>query len=113
MQSADDASEIIERLVRHSVRCNLIARAEEGCRQWFTAPGELYYPLASIRMQFASQALFFYNALLPYPYIETRLRLWVGEQEVGHYRLLTRLDGQVDGDYLVIDPPSADLDRVL
>jgi hypothetical protein len=54
-------------------------------------------------MEFASQARYFRNALLPYPYIETRLRLLVGEHEVGHYRLVTLSDGRDDDDYLVFE----------
>lgn len=96
--------DVVEQLMAHAAGQDLAARALEGCRRWLaTTPEEWPYALSDIRMEFASQALYFRNALLPYPYIETRLRLLVGEHEVGHYRLVTLSDGRDDDDYLVFE----------
>ena len=63
------------------------------------------YPLATIRFERQSQMFAFYNPQLPYPYIVTTLGLFVGTRAIGDYRLITRLDGTVDDDYLVFDEP--------
>jgi len=95
-------------LRQHAMQQALFECAEEGCRRWFLNElDEMPYPLAAIRFERASQALSFYNAALPYPYITTTLRLFVDEREVGDYRLITLLDGTVDDDYLVFDGPAA------
>ncbi len=95
-------------LSQHAAQQELFTRAEESCRQWFrNEPDEKPYPLAAIRFERKSQAFAFYNAQLPYPYIITTLRLFVGTREVGDYRLITRLDGTVDDDYLIFDKPTS------
>jgi hypothetical protein len=96
--------DVVAQLTAHAVGQDLAARAMEGCRRWLaTTPEEWPYALSDIRMEFASQALYFRNVLLPYPYIETRLRLFVDEDEVGHYRLITLPDGREEDDYLVFE----------
>ena len=58
-------------------------------------------------------ALAFDHGVLSYPFVETRLGLYVsdpfgvyfrgGLRPVGHYRLITLLDGTADDDYFVLD----------
>jgi len=55
-------------------------------------------------MKFRSHSLCFENSLLSYPYFATSLDLYVNEEEVGEYRLIVFLDGQVDDDYLIFYP---------
>jgi hypothetical protein len=99
--------DIIARLTEHATGHDLVARAMNGCRNWFLQePGSLPYALSDVRIEFASQALYFSSALLSYPYIDTRLRLFVSEREIGYYRLITLLDGTDDDDYLVFEQPN-------
>ncbi len=99
-------SDVVALLDHYATQQALFAHAEESCRRWFlNEPDEMAYPLTAIRFERQSQALCFHNRHLPYPYITTTLRLFVGTREIGDYRLITRLDGTVDDDYLVFDKP--------
>lgn len=67
-----------------------------------------------IHLQFDSQALVFSSSRLSYPYIDTRIGLYVrtdrryyheGKCPIGYYRLITLLDGTIEDDYLVVEVP--------
>lgn len=69
---------------------------------------------ADVQAVFERCALVFTHGILSHPFVETRFGLYVADSEavwfrglrpVGHYRLITRLDGTVEDDYLVLDPP--------
>ena len=97
---------------------NLRRRAEESCREWLRSSaeegdlGEL--SLSDIQVVFERCALVFDHGVLVYPFVETRLGLYVpdpsgvcfrGLRPIGHYRLITLLDGTADDDYFVLDEP--------
>lgn len=95
---------------------DLRQRAEASCRQWLRLSangGDLGgLSLADIQMVFERCALVFDHGILSYPFVETRLGLYVadptgmyfrGLRPVGHYRLITLLDGTADDDYFVLD----------
>ena len=97
---------------RHDLR----QRAEASCRQWLhsaQAEGDLdRSSLADIQLIFERCALVFDHGSLSYPFVETRLGLYVadptevyfrGLRPVGNYRLITRLDGTTDDDYFVLN----------
>ena len=86
---------------------DLERRAREICARWWDAESDLPYALAALRLGECSQSLTFRNELLGYPSIRTSLRLYAGDREVGHYALITRLEGGVDDDFLVFDPQPA------
>jgi len=93
---------LIDRLRQLAAEQDLIERARAGCAEWFrNGPEDLPYALGDVRLEFASHTLCFRNAVVSYPYVETRLALFVGDREVGAYRLITRLDGTAADDYLV------------
>ena len=101
---ADSLHNLAAQLADHVERHDLLARAIAGCRGWFAnGPAEMPYRLADIRLDFDLHRFCFSNAQLPYPYIDTRLRLFVAEREVGNYRLITLPDGRVADDYLVFE----------
>lgn len=64
-----------------------------------------------VRTVFERCALVFAHGQLNYAFVETRLGLRVDEpartldglKPIGHYRLITRLDGTIEDDYLVLD----------
>ncbi|WP_145241100.1 hypothetical protein [Urbifossiella limnaea] len=65
-----------------------------------------------VQAVFERSALVFDHGELSHPFVETRLGLYVpdpaggwfrGLRPVGHYRLITRLDGTDEDDYLVLD----------
>ncbi|AWM35966.1 hypothetical protein C1280_02365 [Gemmata obscuriglobus] len=65
-------------------------------------------------MVFERCALVFEHGILNYPFVETRLGLYVpdpsavyfqGRRSIGHYRLITLLDGTTDDDYFILDDP--------
>jgi hypothetical protein len=95
---------------------NLRQRAEASCQQWLRSSaqegdlGEL--SLAEIQVVFERCALVFDHGILNYPFVETQLGLYVadptgvyfrGLRPVGHYCLITLLDGTADDDYFVLD----------
>jgi|GEM_PF-4256664 len=70
------------------------------------------WKLEDIQLRFARHALIFEHHTLPYPFIETRIVLYIydpasyhdnHERPIGDYRLITLLDGTIDDDYLVLD----------
>lgn len=73
--------------------------------------GEL--PVNDVQIVFERTALVFEHGILNYPFVETQFGLYVpgssvwfqGLRPIGHYRFITRVDGTVDDDYLVLDKP--------
>ncbi len=95
---------------------DLRRRAEATCRQWLrvsAAEGDLgVLSPADIQVVFERCSLVFDHGILSYPFLETRLGLYVadpsglcfrGLRPVGHYRLITLLDGTEDDDYFVLE----------
>jgi hypothetical protein len=112
-----DTSEGVVAALRNLAQAQgLRRRAEETCREWLRTAaeegdlGEL--ALEKIELHFERCALVFDHGILSYPFVETRLGLYVpdpngvyfrGLRPIGHYRLITGLDGVVDDDYFVLD----------
>jgi hypothetical protein len=100
---------IVVTLVEFARDHDLIARAKHGCAVYLEnsandgdlPPGS---ESSDLRMEFRSHSLTFESSLLGYPYIATLLNLYVGDKEVGWYKLIVCLDGRVDDDYLVFYP---------
>lgn len=95
---------------------DLRRRAIEGCREWLRSSAEegglRGWSTAEIELHFDRCAFVFDHAILAYPFIETKIGLSVsdpsglhfrGLKSVGHYRLITRLDGTEEDDYFVLD----------
>lgn len=96
---------------------DLRRRAEASCRECLRsadAEGDLAgLAPADLQVVFERAALVFDHGILSHPFVETRLGLYVADPDagwsrelrpVGHYRLITRLDGTDEDDYLVLDP---------
>jgi hypothetical protein len=115
--SVDDSysSELVSAAATWAAQYNLRARAFDGCSKWLLDGdnGLDGWTAEDIQPEFASCSLIFEHQLLGYPFMETRLNLFVGadhtKQSIGHYPVVTRLDGTDDDDYFVIDvhKPSA------
>jgi hypothetical protein len=97
---------------------DLRRRAEESCRVWLRSAfeaGDLGgLSPEGVEIVFERCALVFDHGILSYSFVETRLGLYVrdtagadfrGLRPIGHYRLITRLDGTADDDYFVLDEP--------
>jgi hypothetical protein len=95
---------------------DLRRRAEENCRKWLRTAAEEgdlgSRTVEEIRLVFERCALVFDHGVLSYPFVETRLGLYLddpggvrfrGLRPIGHYRLITLLDGTDDDDYFVLD----------
>ena len=95
---------------------DLRRQAEASCRQCLRSSaeeGELGgLSLADVQVLFERCALVFDHGVLSYPFVETRLGLYVpdptgvyfrGLRPIGHYRLITLLDGTAVDDYFVLD----------
>ncbi|MEQ1934907.1 MAG: hypothetical protein ABL962_13690 [Fimbriimonadaceae bacterium] len=91
-------------------------RAEEACRVWLRSAaaedGLRGWTLGDIEPRFDRCMLVFDHSVLDYPFFEMRFGLYVSDpggnrfrdlRPVGHYRLITRLDGTPDDDYFVLD----------
>jgi hypothetical protein len=95
---------------------DLRRRAEETCRKWLQTAAEEgdlgSRTVEEVRVVFERCALVFDHGVLSYPFLETRLGLYLddpdgawfrGLRPIGHYRLVTLLDGKDDDDYFVLD----------
>ena len=102
---------------------NLSERAMEGCKESIRncqSEGQSCingWTLAEIEPHFASCSLVFAHGLLNHPFVDTKLQLGVRDQSgsyrlIGHYRLITLLDGSDDDDYFVIDSPPIHSEQV-
>lgn len=70
------------------------------------------WPIDQIQLHFERHAFIFSHARLSYPYVDTRIGLYVADvsgfylhnlRPIGHYRLIMLLSGEVGDDYLVIE----------
>jgi hypothetical protein len=75
------------------------------------------YSIDEIQLHFEKMSLVYKHGILDYPSIDTQIGLYVDApagiyfrdiDRIGHYRLITTLDGKVDDDYLVIDKIASD-----
>ena len=94
--------------------------AEEGCRTSMkncANDGDLEgWSPDEIEIRFERCALVFDHGIWSYPFVETKLGLYVrdpagylhdGLFPIGHYRLITLLDGTVIDDYFVLEKDKA------
>jgi hypothetical protein len=100
---------IVDQLAMFAREQDLVARAKEGCSKFLHSAAEedglpRNLNFSDVRAAFCSHSLTFESSLLPYPFVSTRLDLYAGEDEVGWYKLIVRLDGQAEDDYLVFHP---------
>lgn len=122
-------SDIVAELLVAAASQRLRERAEEGCCDALARcaiedadVGEV--PLAGfdrveILVEFGRHALVFKHGTLSYPFVETRIGLFVAAKApgfyfrdlvpIGCYRLITHLDGEVDDDYLEFTETKAHL----
>lgn len=105
----ENVSDIVDRLVEFAREQNLVARTLESCSLFLhNEAKENGLPRklnpASVEMKFRSHSLTFRNNLLSHPYISTQLDLYVGDEEVGWYKLIVGLNGQAEDDYLMFHP---------
>jgi hypothetical protein len=66
------------------------------------------WAIEEIELHFDRCLAVFSSALLNYPFLDTQIGLYVKDESgalrpIGRYRLITRLDGDIIDDYLVID----------
>ena len=104
----DELTDAANRLTQHARAYQLAERARDGCALLLrNEEGENGLPggmrARDVEVRFRSHALYFENSLPGYPYISTLLDLIAGGEEVGYYKLISDLDGQVVDDYLVFD----------
>lgn len=104
-----DLDQIVVPLAEFARRQELLARALEGCARFLEteAKGKRLprrLDPAKVRMNFRSHALTFESSLLDFPYVTTQLDLSVGNEEIGWYKRLVRLNGEEEDDYLVFYP---------
>ena len=111
------SQETVAALLALAASQDLRARAEAGCRESIRstlADGDDLrgWSVEEIEMHFQRSSLTFDHGILNYPYIDTRLGLYVrdlsgvhflGLRPIGSYRLITLLDGTDDDDYFVLD----------
>ena len=102
----DELAETVNRLTRHARAYQLAERAGDGCALFLrNAEREGGLPegikAGEVEARFRSHALYFGDSESGYPHISTRLDLVAGGEEVGHYELISDLDGQVVDDSLV------------
>lgn len=104
-----DLDHIVVPLAEFARRQNLLERALEGCSRFLEREGRSKrlprrLDPARVKMNFRSHTLTFESGLLDFPYITTQLDLSVGGEEIGWYKLLVRLNGEEEDDYLVFYP---------
>ncbi|MEM1096390.1 MAG: hypothetical protein AAGJ10_17465 [Bacteroidota bacterium] len=98
-------NDLLTRLDAHITTHRLVERAEEGFRAWLADPADVLpggWATDELHAQFDSIHLCIRPAHVDYPYFDTRLRILRGNEQVGHYRLITKLDGTAVDDYLVL-----------
>jgi hypothetical protein len=118
MVPSDAGAAAVAAMLALAGRYDLRQRSEESCReslQSVAEDGELgSLRPADIQVVFERCALVFDHAIVGHPFIETRYGLYVpdsagvysrGLRPIGHYRLITRLEGTDEDDYLVLEEP--------
>ena len=118
MNVTPDGGNAVGEMLALAVTHDLRRRAEASCRMGLSSP-DLEAELvgltpADIQIVFERCTLVFDHGMLSHPFVETRLGLYVpdpsglyfrGLRPIGHYRLITLLDGTDEDDYLVLDQP--------
>ena len=104
---------VLATLESHAVQHDLVNRAKLGFQTWLTgdlADGTVELPggwsVKQLEADLESINLCFRPAEVDYPFVDTRLAITRGGVVVGHYRLITRLDGSNADDYFVLDAES-------
>jgi hypothetical protein len=106
-----DQNSIVLYLSNLASKQYLIERAMRGCDKWFE--NEEYgliggWSRKDFVKEFFTFSLTFKRASWDLVYIDTTLNLLDKDgQEIGYYRLITTLDGEVDDDYLIFHKDSA------
>jgi hypothetical protein len=105
------AHQRLEELAMRYCRTALINSSEED--QEAGLPPLNGYDSESIQLHVKKHSLVFKNKYLPHPYIDTEIGLYKEDKQgiyldnlepVGEYRLITRLDGEIeDGDLVLYD----------
>ena len=118
-------AEILDRLQNWSSESCLIELAFEGCRKSMIVCAKedealglkpLHgWDMESIQLHFDKQSLVFNHGILSYPHLDTQIGLYVENpfyhkdlKPIGHYRLITTLDGKIDDDYFVLEEGNED-----
>jgi hypothetical protein len=98
--------EVIDYLQDLALRQKLFEEAMSGCGACFQNDGgeiDGWIP-QDLEKQFFSHTLVFKRSDWDLIYIDTRLKLLASNgREIGHYRLISTLDGEIDDDYLVLE----------
>ena len=97
--------DLLTRLESHITAHQLIERAKEGFHAWLAEGGALPkgWSYHELHAQLDSIHLCVHPAHVAYPYMDTKLRILRGNEQVGHYRLITKLDGTAVDDYFVLN----------
>ncbi len=97
--------EAVATLIAHAGEQRLVERAQAGFQAW-AKEGTGNLPRGwthdELRAQLDSINLCFQPGLVGYPYIDTKLDILREDVSVGHYRLITKLDGSAVDDYFVL-----------
>ncbi|NEO87518.1 MAG: hypothetical protein F6J87_25140 [Spirulina sp. SIO3F2] len=108
---------------QQSLKETALKFCQEGLRQCILDDVEMGEPplngwsLDEIKLRCDHISLVFEHDILDYPYIETKINLYVDDptdfyfkalKPIGHYRLITLLNGEIDDTYLVIDVDKTD-----
>ncbi|MCG3117029.1 MAG: hypothetical protein LLH30_15235 [Candidatus Manganitrophus sp. SA1] len=109
----DELADTVNLLSQHARAYQLEERAIDGCALFIRneesesgLPGSLRS--SEVEAKLRSHALIFENSLLGYPCITTQLDLLARGEQVGFYKLITDLHGQVIDDYLAFEGFEAD-----
>lgn len=105
---------VVNYLLNLAASHKLIELAVTSCDAWFENEGCQIEGWTSeeLQKQFFSHSLTFKCANWDMVYIDTRLDLLTSSrQQIGCYRLITTLDGDVDDDYLIIDCTKAEYEQ--
>jgi hypothetical protein len=112
--SGEAGADVVAAMRVFATAHDLRRSAELSCRQSLRSAAEegdlAGLSPETVQLVFERCALVFDHGELDYPFVETRFGLYVPDptsfrdrRRVGHYRLITLLDGRVDDDYLVLD----------
>ncbi len=100
---------VLATLTKHADDHRLVQRAREGFRAWVdeaVTEGAADLPTGwnygQLTAQLASLSLCFRPESVDYPFVDTRLNIQRYGINVGHYRLITGMDGSEIDDYFVM-----------
>jgi hypothetical protein len=120
--------DIIQNLEKWSQEQDLIKEAFDSCwtnlHNCATEEAEMFptmntgidiirgWKLSEVKLELDHQSLIFKHGILSYPFVLTQIGLYIEKPKscyfrdlkpIGTYRLIVRIDGEVDDDYLIID----------